>query len=129
MPRLIFNWCTFFRRVTAPWSRGWAKHQVSTNQNSKNSGAKLQGELYVILFDGSLPSLPEQAFKNENITFDEILPWENPFDLIAKNEPSDNDELLSTRSGRPNLKYSTVILKNSHRARKKPWDGVKLTSN
>ena len=89
----------------------------------------MQGELYVILFNGSLPSLPEQAFKNENITFDEMLPWENPFDLIAKNEPSDNDELLSTRSGRPNLKYSTVILKNSHRARKKPWDGVKLTSN
>ena len=105
MPRFIFNWRTFFRRVTAPWSRGWAKNQVLTNQNSKNSGAKLQGELYVILFDGSLPSLPEQAFKNENITFDEILPWENPFDLIAKNEPSDNDELLSTRSGRPNLKY------------------------
>ena len=33
----MFNWRTFSRRVTAPWSRGWAKNQVLTNQNSRNS--------------------------------------------------------------------------------------------
>ena len=33
---LIFDWCTFSRRVTAPWRRQSAKKQVSTNQNSRN---------------------------------------------------------------------------------------------
>ena len=37
LPRLIFNWRTFPRRVTELWSRGWEKNQVSTNQNSRNS--------------------------------------------------------------------------------------------
>ena len=34
--RLIFNWHTLSRRVTALWWRQWAKIQVSTNQNSRN---------------------------------------------------------------------------------------------
>ena len=33
----IFTCCTLSRRVKACWSRGWAKNQVSTNQNSGNS--------------------------------------------------------------------------------------------
>ena len=36
LPRLIFNWRTFSRRVTARWSCGWGKNQVKTNQNSRN---------------------------------------------------------------------------------------------
>ena len=32
-----FNWRTFLRCVATRWSRGWAKRQVSTNQNSRNS--------------------------------------------------------------------------------------------
>ena len=34
LPRLIFNWRTFSRRVTARWWRQWAKNQVPTNENS-----------------------------------------------------------------------------------------------
>ena len=33
---LIFDWCTFWRQVTARWWRQSAKNQVSTNQNSRN---------------------------------------------------------------------------------------------
>ena len=36
LPRLIFNWRTFSRRVTARWWPQWIKNQVSTNQNSRN---------------------------------------------------------------------------------------------
>ena len=36
LPRLIFNWRTFLRRVTVRWPREWAKDQVSSNQNSRN---------------------------------------------------------------------------------------------
>ena len=36
LPCLIFNWCTFSRRVAARWWRQWAKNQVSTNQNFRN---------------------------------------------------------------------------------------------
>ena len=36
LPRLIFNWRTFSRRLTARWWRQWAKIQVSTNQTSRN---------------------------------------------------------------------------------------------
>ena len=35
--RLIFKWRIFSRRVTARWSSGRAKDQVSTNQNLRNS--------------------------------------------------------------------------------------------
>ena len=37
LPPLIFNWRTFSRQVTVHWSHGWAKNQVLTNQNSRNS--------------------------------------------------------------------------------------------
>ena len=47
VPHLIFNWCTFSRRITARWSRGWAKNQVLTNQNSRNSWCQIVRELYV----------------------------------------------------------------------------------
>ena len=33
--RLVFNWRTFSRRVTARWWRQWAKNQVWSNQNSR----------------------------------------------------------------------------------------------
>ena len=36
LSRLIFNWRTFSRRVTARWYHQWAKNQVSTKQNSEN---------------------------------------------------------------------------------------------
>ena len=36
LPRLIFNWRTFLKQVTALWWRQWAKNQVSTNQNWRN---------------------------------------------------------------------------------------------
>ena len=36
LPLLIFDWCTFSRRVTARWWRQWVKNQVLTNQNSRN---------------------------------------------------------------------------------------------
>ena len=45
LPRLIYNWCTFSRRVTACWWRQWAKNQVSTNQNSRKN--VVSDELYV----------------------------------------------------------------------------------
>ena len=35
LPRLICNWGIFSRRVTARWSRGQVKNQLSTNQNSR----------------------------------------------------------------------------------------------
>ena len=41
------------------------------------------------LFNGSLSSLPEHTFKNDN---DENLHCESPFGFIAKSEHSDNDE-------------------------------------
>ena len=37
LPCLAFNWRIFSRGVTARWPRGWAKNQVSINQNSRNS--------------------------------------------------------------------------------------------
>ena len=40
-PRIIFNGRTFSRRITARWSRGWAKNQMSTNQNSRNSWCQI----------------------------------------------------------------------------------------
>ena len=36
LPLLIFDWCTFSRRVTARWWCQSAKNQVSTNQKSRN---------------------------------------------------------------------------------------------
>ena len=39
--RLLFNWRTFSRRVTARWSRGRAKSKVSTNQNSRNTWCQI----------------------------------------------------------------------------------------
>ena len=39
-----------------------------------------------------MPSLPEQAFKNDNITYDENLQWRYAFDFIAKSEHPDHDE-------------------------------------
>ena len=48
------------------------------------SGLCLQRHLNDInLFNVSLPSLPEQAFKNDNITYDKYLPWRNAFDFIV----------------------------------------------
>ena len=44
------------------------------------------------MFNGSLPSLLELAFQNDNITYDKNLHWRNAFDFIAKNEHPDNDE-------------------------------------
>ena len=70
------------------------------------------------LFHGSLPSLPEQVFKNDNITYDENLHWGNAFNFIAKSESSDNDKPFqkanpsqnplrrSTRLRRHNPKYA-----------------------
>ena len=36
LPRFIFNWRTFSRRVSVCWWRQWAKNQVSTNQKTRN---------------------------------------------------------------------------------------------
>ena len=41
LPRLIFNWRTFSRWITARWSRGWAKNQLLANQNSRNSWCQI----------------------------------------------------------------------------------------
>ena len=42
LPRLIFSWRTFTRRITAPLvTGGWAKYQVLTNQNSRNSWCQI----------------------------------------------------------------------------------------
>ena len=69
------------------------------------------------MFNGSLPSLLELAFQNDNITYDKNLHWRNAFDFIAKNEHPDNDEPFqkanpyqaslrrSTRLHRPYPKY------------------------
>ena len=69
------------------------------------------------LFNCSLPSLLEQAFRNDNITYNENLHWRNAFDFIAKSEHPDNDEPFqkanpsqaslrrSTRLRRPNPIY------------------------
>ena len=35
LPHLLFSLRTFSKRVTAGWSRGWAKYQPLTNQNSR----------------------------------------------------------------------------------------------
>ena len=69
------------------------------------------------LLNDSIGFLYDQAFKNDNITFDENLQWKNAFDFIDKSEHSDNDEpfqklnpsqaplRISTRLRRPNPKY------------------------
>ena len=36
LSRLILNWCTFSRWVTARWWRQWVKNQVPINLNSRN---------------------------------------------------------------------------------------------
>ena len=36
LPPIIFNWSIFSRQVTARWSRGWVKNQVSPNQDLRN---------------------------------------------------------------------------------------------
>ena len=43
LARLIFNWRTFSRRITASWSRRWAKSadQVLTNHNLRNSWCQI----------------------------------------------------------------------------------------
>ena len=41
LPCLKFNRCTFSRRVTGRWSRGWARNQVTTNQNLRNSWGQI----------------------------------------------------------------------------------------
>ena len=38
---LIFNWCTFSRRIAARWLLQWAKNQVLTNQNSRNRWSQI----------------------------------------------------------------------------------------
>ena len=47
LPRLIFIWRTFSRRVTARWWRQWDKNQV-LNQKVEISGVTLSEVLYVI---------------------------------------------------------------------------------
>ena len=53
--RLIFNWRTFSRRVTACWWRQWAKIQMSTNHNSRNRWCQIVSstvcELYYLLHE------------------------------------------------------------------------------
>ena len=44
LPRLIFNWCTFSRQVTAWWSRGCAKKQPIRAREIGD--LSLQDELY-----------------------------------------------------------------------------------
>ena len=39
--RLAFNWRTISTLVTAQWSRGRAKNQMPTNQNSNNSWCQI----------------------------------------------------------------------------------------
>ena len=46
---LIFNWRTFLRRVTARWSRRWAKNEVSTNQNSRNRWCQIARRIIWLL--------------------------------------------------------------------------------
>ena len=54
--RLISNSQTFSRRVTARWSRGWAKNQVSTNQNSRKSWSLIaRRTIWWYLFKRSRP--------------------------------------------------------------------------
>ena len=69
------------------------------------------------LFNDSFPSLPEQVFKNNNITYGENLHWRNASEFIAKSEHSDNDKIFqkenssqaplsrSARLHRPNPKF------------------------
>ena len=69
------------------------------------------------LLNDSIGFLYHQAFKNDNITFDENLQWKNAFDFIDKSEHSDNNEpfqnvnpsqaplRISTRLCRPNPTY------------------------
>ena len=48
LPRFIFNWCTFLKRVMVRWSRWWAKSLVLTNQNSRNSWRQIvRGTIWV----------------------------------------------------------------------------------
>ena len=68
-------------------------------------------------FNDSLPSSPEQAFKNDNITYDKNLHWRYAFEFISKNKHFDNNEpfqkanpsqvllMRSIRLPRPNPKY------------------------
>ena len=49
LPRLIFNWRSFSRRVTVRWWRQWAKIQVLTNQNSRNRWYQIvRGTVWVL---------------------------------------------------------------------------------
>ena len=62
------------------------------------------------MFNGSLPSLLEQAFQNGNITYDENLHWRNAFDFIAKSEHPDNDQpFQKANPSQVSLKRSTRI--------------------
>ena len=57
LPHLIFNWRTFSRQFTARWSRGWAKNQVWTNQNSRNRWCQIaRGTICIIPY-------PSNAFE------------------------------------------------------------------
>ena len=48
--RLIFNWRTFSRRVTARWWRQWVKNQVRTDQNSRNRWCKTARRTICFIF-------------------------------------------------------------------------------
>ena len=49
LPRLIFTWRAFSKRVTARWSRGWEKIKCRPIRTREIGGVRLQVELCVTI--------------------------------------------------------------------------------
>ena len=72
LPRLILNWRTYSRRVAARWSHGWAKNQVSTNQNSRNRWCQIASRIMRYYYKVAAPQCPSKTEQSASVEPD---PW------------------------------------------------------